>query len=267
MSPHRPKRSLGQNFLVDRNVQRRIVEALGAGVDDEVLEIGPGRGALTAHLVERGVRLTAVELDDTLAERLKEQETDRFHVLHGDVLAVDLESLFDVWSETWVLGNIPYNITSPILFRLLEPPRPREIVLLVQAEVADRLVAPPGTKTYGALSVGVRAVAEVSRLFAVSRTVFRPVPGVDSALVRITPHRPPSVADELLPELRRLTRATFGWRRKQLGTTLSKHPDYQIPRDRLEELLDPLRLVPSVRPERLSPEQFVALAETLASLR
>ena len=267
MSPYRPKRSLGQNFLVDPNVQRRIVESLGASGDDEVLEIGPGRGALTAHLLESGVRLTAVELDDALAEGLREQETDRFRVVHGDVLAVDLESLFDDWSETRVLGNIPYNITSPIIFRLLEPPRPRDIVLLVQAEVADRLVAPPGTKTYGALSVGVRAVAEVSRLFAVPRTVFRPVPGVDSALVRITPHRPPRVADELLPELRRLTRATFGWRRKQLGGTLSKHPDYGHPRDAVEGLLARMGLVPSVRPERLSPEEFVALAEALASFR
>ena len=267
MSRHRSKRSLGQNFLVDPNVQRRIVDALGAGPGDEVLEIGPGRGALTSHLVEGGVRLTAVELDDDLYERLREQETERFHVVHGDVLTVDLASLFDDWAETRVIGNIPYNITSPILFRLLEAPRPKDIVLLVQAEVAERLTAPPGRKAYGALTVGVRAVAEVSRLFTVSRTVFRPVPGVDSALVRVTPHSPPGVADELLPELRRLTRAAFGWRRKQLGTTLSKHPDYGLPRDTVEALLTPLGLAPSLRPERLAPGEFVALAEALAPLR
>ena len=157
MGPGRPKRSLGQNFLVDPNLQRKIVAAVGAGEDEPVLEIGPGRGALTEHLARRAVRLTAVELDDELAAALAERYEDnpRVGVVHGDILSLDLPALVPEWARTVVVGNIPYNITTPIVFRLLRLPYPSDIVLTVQAEVAARMLAGPGSRTYGALSVGV----------------------------------------------------------------------------------------------------------------
>ncbi|MYI46689.1 MAG: ribosomal RNA small subunit methyltransferase A [Gemmatimonadetes bacterium] len=261
----RPKRSLGQNFLVDPNLQRKIAGAVLAGEDEPVLEIGPGRGALTAHLVERGVRLTVVELDDELAAELATRyETEpRVTVVHGDVLSLELASPGGDWGRTTVVGNIPYNITTPIIFRLLQLPYPRDIVLTVQAEVAARILAGPGTRTYGALSLGVGLHARASRICKVPRSAFRPIPRVDSVAMRITPHSPPRLTRSAAARVRVLTRAAFSWRRKQLGTILARHPDLNCPRDLIEGVLTELGLVPTLRPERLSPDDFMALAAAL----
>ncbi|HSH76088.1 MAG TPA: 16S rRNA (adenine(1518)-N(6)/adenine(1519)-N(6))-dimethyltransferase RsmA [Longimicrobiales bacterium] len=266
MAVRRPaKRSLGQNFLVDENLQRKIVEALGAPRGAEVLEIGPGRGALTRHLAGRVRHLVLVELDDDLARELKERYAGREDVtlVHADVLDVDIGGLCEDPRELWVVGNIPYNITTPIVFKLLERPRAREIVLMVQDEVADRIVAPEGTKAYGALSVGVRSVAQVERLFVVGRRAFRPIPAVDSAVIRIRPLVPePLTADEE-ERLRRLVRAAFQWRRKQLRKILRDHPDLMVARDAAEAVAEQAGIDPADRPERLTPGQFMRLAAAL----
>ncbi|HET9949211.1 MAG TPA: rRNA adenine dimethyltransferase family protein, partial [Longimicrobiales bacterium] len=151
--PRRPKRSLGQNFLVDANIQRKIVDALGAGAASEVVEIGPGRGALTRHLAGRVRRLVLVELDDHLAGALAEEYAGRsdVRVVHADALEVEIASLTEAPGEAHVVGNIPYNITTPLVFHVLERPRPATILLMVQEDVAARIVAPPGTREYGAL--------------------------------------------------------------------------------------------------------------------
>lgn len=262
---HRAKRSLGQNFLVDPNLQRKIVEALGAGPGDEVLEVGPGRGALTRHLAGRVGRLVLVELDDALAGELLRTYGDRVdvEVVHGDVLRVRLDDRLRDPERVRVVGNIPYNITTPIVFRLLERPRPAEIVLMVQEEVAERIVAEPGTKAYGALAVGVRSVAAVERLFRVGRSAFRPVPRVDSAVVRIRPLRPEPLGKAEEERLRTLVRAAFQWRRKQLGKILRDHPDLVIPPGEAEAILAGLGIGASERPERLPPETFVSLSRRL----
>jgi 16S rRNA (adenine1518-N6/adenine1519-N6)-dimethyltransferase len=266
MTDRRPaKRSLGQNFLVDRNLQRKIVAALGAPTSAEVLEIGPGRGALTDHLVGCVRRLVLVELDDDLARGLAERYDGRpdVRVVHADVLDVDLSEHCDDPSELVVVGNIPYNITTPIVFKLLERPRPREIVLMVQDDVADRLMGPVGTKAYGALSVGVRTVASVERLFNVGRRAFRPVPGVDSSVIRIRPFRPERLSAEQERRLRALVRAAFQWRRKQLRRIVRDHPDLACPQDVAEEAAREVGIDLADRPERLTPEQFVRLAAAL----
>lgn len=261
----RAKRSLGQNFLVDENLQRKIVNALGAGPADEVLEIGPGRGALTHHLVGRVGRLIAVELDDELAAALSEAYAGRddVRIVHADVLDVGLEMLTTSPGALKVVGNIPYNITTPILFHLLERPRPREIVLMVQDDLADRIVAPVGTKEYGALSVGVRSVAQVERLFKVGRGAFRPVPGVDSCVIRIRPTVPEPLTAAEEGRLRHLVRAAFQWRRKQLRKILRDHPDLALPEGAVEATAARLGFDPEDRPERLTPDQFVRLAAAL----
>jgi 16S rRNA (adenine1518-N6/adenine1519-N6)-dimethyltransferase len=259
------KRSLGQNYLVDANLQRKIVKALGAGSQDEVLEIGPGRGALTRHLVGTVRRLILVELDDDHARALADRFGSRtdVEVIHGDVLEFDRTQGLHDPEAALVVGNIPYNITTPIVFDLLERPRPREIVLMVQDEVARRMAAPVGTKAYGALSVGVRSVARVERLFKVGRAAFRPVPGVDSAVVRITPIRPEPMDASEEEWLRVLVRAAFQWRRKQLRRILRDHPDLEIPEDRAQAATEAVGVALDARPERLEPEEFLALSRAL----
>lgn len=261
----RARRSLGQNFLVDGNLQRRIVEALGAGPDDEVLEIGPGRGALTLHLEGTSRRLVLVELDDEFAQHWTTTFAGRpeVTVVHGDVLSVPLAEVVDDLSSLLVVGNIPYNITTPILFHLLERPRPARIVLMVQKEVGERMVAAPGTGDYGALAVGVQSVAEVRRLFGVSRRAFRPVPGVDSVVLEIVPHAPPRLTEQDEHDLRVLTRAAFQWRRKQLQKTLRDHPDLGVDRDRIAELEQALDLDLRRRPETFAPERLLELARAI----
>lgn len=260
----RAKRSLGQNFLIDPNAQRRIVDALDPSPDDEVMEIGPGQGALTRHLAERAGRLTLVELDDELARRLAEEfaGNDRVRLIHRDVLRVPLEEVTDDPARLKVIGNIPYNITTPILFGLLERrPRPREIVLMVQKEVADRILADPGNKTYGALAVGVRAVADAERVMNVGRKSFRPMPDVESSVIRIIPHDPPRVPPEDERALRHLTRAAFGQRRKQFQRIL--RDAYGLSAEEVGALGRELGMDLQARPESFSPERFVDLARAL----
>lgn len=262
----RPKRSLGQNFLVDPNLQRKIVQAVDAGPDDIVLEVGPGRGALTRHLVGTVGRLVLVELDDHLVAELEDEHggRDDVRVVHGDVLETSLADLVEDPEAVKVVGNIPYNITTPILFHLLGRPRPREIVLMVQKEVARRIVAEPGSGEYGALAVGVQTVADARWLFGVGRGAFRPRPRVDSGVVRITPRLPPPLSGEEEEGVRTLVRAAFQWRRKQLRRILRDHPDLGVPASRLPDLARAVGIDLEDRPERLSPDDFVRLAAALA---
>jgi 16S rRNA (adenine1518-N6/adenine1519-N6)-dimethyltransferase len=243
----RPKRSLSQNFLVDVNIQKKIVAALRADATEVVVEVGPGRGALTQHLVDTVSKLVLIELDHDLAAMWSEKYRDRddVTVLQGDVL------------------TIPYNITSPIIFRLLERPRPKSILLTVQKEVAQRITAPVGSKEYGALSVGVRSIASAEILFGIGRHAFKPKPGVDSALIRIVPVRPEPLSLEEELSLRRLVRSAFQWRRKQLKKILRDHEALNISPKLIEEVAERAEIDLTDRPERLSPEAFLRLAGTL----
>jgi 16S rRNA (adenine1518-N6/adenine1519-N6)-dimethyltransferase len=209
--------------------------------------------------------MVMVELDDHLAAALADAYRGRqdVEVVHADILDTPLATLSADAPHLYVLGNIPYNITTPIIFHLLKPPRPREIVLMVQDDVAARIAADVGTKEYGALSVGVRTVARVERLFKVGRGAFRPVPRVDSAMIRITPLRPPPLVAQEEEAVRRLVRASFQWRRKQLGKILREHPDLACPVEAAAAALAEAGASPSDRPERLSPEQFMTLAAAL----
>jgi 16S rRNA (adenine1518-N6/adenine1519-N6)-dimethyltransferase len=266
----RAKKSLGQNFLVDPHYQRRIVAALEADAGDTVLEIGPGTGALTQHLIGTVRRLILVEKDDALVRGLRARhgERDDLEIVHGDALEVDLVALLGEPGSARIIGNIPYNITSPLLFRILERAhRPRRLVVMVQKEVADRIVAPPGDKQYGALSVGIRTVADAERLFVVPRGAFRPAPNVDSAVLRIDPLDPPPLTPEEEGDVRTLTRVAFGWRRKQLQRILRDAPEYGLDHDQVAALEHELGLPFSARPETLGPASFVQLARALHAIR
>jgi 16S rRNA (adenine1518-N6/adenine1519-N6)-dimethyltransferase len=265
---HPAKRSLGQNFLIDPNLQRKIVLAVDPRADDTVVEIGPGRGALTHALAGSAGRLFAIELDDDLAADLARAFDDvpGVTIVHRNVLDVSLDE-FGEPDRLKVVGNIPYNITSPIIFHLLERGRrPATIILMIQREVADRLVASPGTAEYGALTVGVQAVAAVERLFHAGRGAFRPVPNVDSTVVRITPHRPPRLSAGEEVDLRALTRTAFGWRRKQLQKTLRAAPAYALDAEQLERIARETGIALDRRAESLAIDQFTTLARALRAL-
>jgi 16S rRNA (adenine1518-N6/adenine1519-N6)-dimethyltransferase len=213
----RAKRRLGQHFLTDPRLLDRIADALGAGPDDTVLEIGPGPGGLTAALAARAGRVIAIEKDRNLAPALRER-LPAVTVVEADALEVSWHAL--AGPRFLVAGNIPYNITSPLLDKALLPPRPDRIVFLVQKEVADRVTALAGESAYGALSAGVQAVARAERFFGVPAGAFRPRPRVDSAVLRLTPLAEPVVSDAELPAFRRLVVGLFGFRRKQLARGL-----------------------------------------------
>lgn len=260
---------------MDPNLQRKVTEALEAGPEDGVLEIGPGHGELTRHLVGRVRGLVLVEKDDALAHALAERWGDRDDVrlVHGDALEVDLAAeLAGAWGSDGVrpyraLSNVPYGITSPLLFRLLElRPPPERMVLTVQREVAERLTAREGGRDYGALTVGVALRSRARMAFDVSRNAFRPRPGVDSATVVLVPRSDPPTREEM-QAVRRLTRAAFGRRRKQLQKILRTAPVYSLERRRAESLCRELGVEPRVRPEKLSPRQFLELARRLERLR
>jgi 16S rRNA (adenine1518-N6/adenine1519-N6)-dimethyltransferase len=270
MIDHRSaKKSLGQNFLVDPNQQKRIVAAVGAGSDDTVLEIGPGHGALTRSLAATASRLVLVELDDQLASALAHEfrDTPHVHMVHADFMDVDLANLVDDVASLRVVGNIPYNITSRIIFKLLERgARPASIVLMIQREVADRILAPHGDGEYGALSVGVRSVAHVQRLFHVPRGCFRPVPRVDSTVIRIEPLTPPPLSAGEEHDLRELTRTAFSWRRKQLQKILRAAPAYALDADGIAAVEAATGISLEQRPEQLDPDRFIALSQVLRQM-
>lgn len=265
---HRPKKWLGQNFLVDRNLQLKIVEALNPAREDDLLEIGPGRGALTRHLVGRTRTLTLVELDRELAAELAEElrGEEGVRVIQGDILLHPLSETTSRVEGLKVVGNIPYNITTPIIFHLLQRPRPREILLMVQKEVADRILGSPGSSAYGALTVGVQTVARVERVLRIPASAFRPVPAVDSAVIRLVPIRPEPLSPEEEGNLRRLTRAAFQQRRKQFQTILRGHPELDLSPDQVASLTSATGFDLRRRPESFSPPDFIRLSRAMGSL-
>ena len=257
------RKSLGQHFLTDRRILGRIADALHLAGHETVLEIGPGRGALTDILVERAGRLIAIEYDRALAELLRQRYVRRNNVLiaEADVLSV---SLGELAAGPFVLvGNVPYYITTPILFHALVPPRAERSVYLVQREVADRLCAVPGTKEYGALTVNVAAVAKAETLFTVPASAFAPPPKVESAVVRITPLSQPLLLPGEERPFRLLVQGAFSMRRKQMRRVIRSLRALDVPR--AEAVLEQARIDPAVRPETLSPEQFAALLRAVSA--
>lgn len=251
------RKSLGQHFLSDKRILGRIADALHLTGSETVLEIGPGRGALTDILADRAGRLIAIEYDRALAEILRQRYLRRSNVLiaEADVLEV---SLGELAAGPYVLvGNVPYYITTPILFHALTPPRADRSVYLVQKEVAQRLSASPGSKEYGALTVNVAAVARAETLFGVAAGAFSPPPKVESAVVRITPTPESLVRPEEERPFRLLVQGAFGMRRKQMRRVVRSL--FSVDAEGAEAILGTAGIEPEVRPEVLSPAQFAAL--------
>ena len=229
-----PKKSKGQNFLIDDRVAERHVNFADISEDDEVLEVGPGLGILTDKLAERSKHLTCIELDDILAEHISERFGDRLTLIKGDAVKVEFPR-FDKF-----VSNLPYSVSTPIIFKLLEYDF-KTAVVMVQKEFADRMIADVGSPDYSRLTVNLFYRAECALLEKVPRSRFKPQPKVDSALVKITPRPAPfNVQDEDL--FFKVTEATFNHRRKQIGTSLRSanlmESGWDIPHlnDRVEHL-------------------------------
>jgi len=255
-------RRLGQHFLADANVAARIADAATTRADEPLLEIGGGRGALTRHLVGRGPRLVVAELDHALAASLAATFGDAVEVLQGDAVELDLAALAAgaKWS---VVGNLPYYHTAAIVTWLCrQAAHISQAVIMVQAEVADRLQAGPGTKDFGRLSVLVQYHAEVDWLCKVPPGCFRPPPKVQSAVVRLTMRARPVVDVPDEAGFFALVEAGFRWRRKALGTVLRTW--LGRPREVVDGALAAVGIDPTRRAETLSLDEFAQLARQLA---
>lgn len=261
-----PTKRLGQNFVIDPGTVRRIVRLAEVGANDPVLEVGPGLGSLTLGLLEAGSRVTAVEIDPALAARLPEtiadfmpDAQDRLTVINRDALTLSADSQTDLAAagSLTLVANLPYNVATPIILTLLERfPNLNRFLVMVQKEVADRLVASPGSKVYGAPSLKLAWYGQAESAGRIGRNVFWPAPNVDSALVSFTRATAPSTAPETVESERKevfaLVDAAFGQRRKTLHAALKG----LVPPEAFTEAgIDPTR-----RGETMRVEEFAVLA-------
>jgi 16S rRNA (adenine1518-N6/adenine1519-N6)-dimethyltransferase len=269
MRPPRAKKNLGQNFLVDEGYARRIVGALAPRADETVVEIGAGRGALTSHLIESAGRVVAVEFDRGLVPILRERfaPRDNFSLVEADALTLDFCAAIAPAERARIIANLPYNISTAILQRLIEQRRcVSEMVLMLQREVVERITAPPGSTERGYLTVLVEAHYEAEALFDVPPVAFRPVPKVWSTVVRLRAHeRRLDLQDERL--LWRVVSTGFAQRRKTINNNLRSAPEEL--RARIESvggavlLLETARVEPSRRAETLTLDEWATLARAL----
>lgn len=261
------KKSLGQNFLSDLNILRNIVNAAEVTEDDNVIEIGPGIGALTEQIAKRARRVVAFEIDDNLLPVLDETlaDYDNIKIINQDILKANLAEVihneFEPGHPVKLVANLPYYITTPILMGVLQSGVAfDEIVVMMQKEVADRLVAEPGNKAYGSLSVVMQYKAHVAVAFDVPRTAFIPQPNVDSAIIRLTPREPLPVKPYEEEALLKFVKGCFIHRRKTLWNNLQglfgKQPEV---RERLATVLETVGISRQLRPERLTLINFIEL--------
>ena len=255
MQGHQPRKRFGQNFLADAHYVRRIVDAIAPHPGERLVEIGPGLAALTRPLIERAGRLDAVEIDRDLAGRLaSEFGTDQLTLHVADALEFDFAAL---GAGLRVIGNLPYYISSPLLFHLAQyDALITDVHVMLQKEVVERMTALPGTPEYGRLTVMLQAVFRITRLFTVPAGAFRPAPKVDSSVVRLVPLREAKATISDVALFGRVVAAAFGQRRKTMRNALSTICD--------EAGLERAGIDPGVRGETLSVAEFVRLANDLA---
>jgi len=258
---HTPYKKFGQNFLTQPDIAKNIVQSLDIKISDTVLEIGPGPGALCELIIKQNPEhYYAVEIDKRLVQHLNEKFAGQIDVKEEDFLQWDISSVFTKDSKIKVIGNIPYNITSPILFKLADHFQNIEsAVLMLQKEVARRIVSEPNSKEYGILSVLLQTFAKIEYLFEVGRKNFNPVPKVDSAVIKFSFYE--HISDvENIDLYRKLVRGTFNYRRKMLRNSLSRIFDQTI-----VSSIDFIDL--SRRPEELSIAEFKQLSNNINRLK
>ena len=255
---HRARKRFGQNFLQDQGIIHRIARAVHATDKDHIVEIGPGQGALTTDILAGGCQLDAIELDRDLIPILQQQfsEQPRFHLHQGDALTFDFSSLVKGEEKLRVVGNLPYNISTPLIFRLLDQHEMiQDMHFMLQLEVVNRLAASPGSKSYGRLSIMAQYYCDIHSLFEVPPEAFSPRPKVQSAIVRLTPYKQPPHPAKNIKTLQALLRTCFNQRRKTLRNSLKN--------DLSSDQMEALNINPSARPETLSLKQFVNMSNSI----
>jgi 16S rRNA (adenine1518-N6/adenine1519-N6)-dimethyltransferase len=267
-SEFRPRKKLGQNFLIHERVIDSILALLDRDDNAQIVEIGPGLGFLTRRLLERAGKVWAVEVDPVLVERLRRSDfaaNPNFQLIHGDILEVALPEMLPE-TKLQLVGNLPYSISTPVLFRVLEWYKQfSKLVLMVQKEVADRIAGKRGTKDYGILSVWCQIHGRIAEKVNVSREAFFPRPEVRSTVLQIEVFPEPLIAADELPLLRDLLRAAFGQRRKTLGNALAS--GLKLEREAVETYLRSCEIDPKRRGETLSIEEFIKLTRAARTLR
>lgn len=259
MPQHIARKRFGQHFLHDSSVIRRILQALAPKTGETIVEIGPGLGALTLPLLEQVEHLHVVELDRDVIPHLEaaSRGQGRLQIHAADALNFDYRQLAPAGGKIRLVGNLPYNISTPLLFHLLQQADAiSDMHFMLQKEVVDRMVAQAGDKAYGRLSVSLAVHADVTALFDVGRGAFNPPPKVESAVVRLVPRPPPFFIQDA-QAFSRLVTAAFSQRRKTLGNALGQ----LMSRDDIRQL----GVDPQLRAERISPEQFATLGNFLAT--
>ncbi|RWZ50156.1 16S rRNA (adenine(1518)-N(6)/adenine(1519)-N(6))-dimethyltransferase RsmA [Halobacillus fulvus] len=264
------KKSLGQNFLVDVNILRNIIEHAGIHKQAGAIEIGPGIGALTEQLAIHADRVVAFEIDQRLLPILEDtlSEYSNVEIINEDILKADVEAVirekFDEGQPIHVVANLPYYITTPILMKLLMDRLSFDsLTVMIQKEVADRMAAEPNTKSYGSLSIAVQYYTEAEVVMNVPKTVFMPQPNVDSAVLRLKMRNEPPVHVEDEEFFFDTVKATFGQRRKTLMNNLARHFKGEMDKEELRTRLGEIGIDPSRRGESLSMEEFATLANAL----
>ena len=267
------QKKFGQNFLIDSNVLESIIRGAEITKDDFVLEIGPGIGTMTQYLCEAARQVVAGEIDKMLIPILEDtlSEYDNVEVINQDVLKVDIKSLADEKNNgkpIKVVANLPYYITTPIIMGLFESGVPIDsITIMVQKEVADRMQTGPGSKDYGALSLAVQYYATAKVILNVSATCFMPRPNVDSAVIKLTRHKEPTVnvADEKL--MFKIIRASFNQRRKTLVNGLKNSPELSFSKEQIVKAIEKIGKPETIRGEALTLEEFAELANAFTELK
>ncbi len=262
-------KSLGQNFLIDGNIVRKIVDAGDITASDYVIEIGPGMGTLTEELALRAKKVVAIEIDNTLLPILDETlgKYNNVEVVHGDVLKIDIQKLIEEKLDggpVKVVANLPYYVTTPIIAKLIEDNLNLEsIIVMVQKEVAERMEAGPGGKEYGSLSLFVNFYSKPEIVVKVPKTVFMPQPKIDSAVIKLTIKKELPDVDKV--QFFKVVKAAFSKRRKTILNSLSTY-GFNIEKETIREALEKLNISVDTRAENLSVEDFIKISKTLPPL-
>ncbi len=257
-----PSKKRGQNFLVHQSTSERIVQLAGVTADDSIIELGVGLGSLSIPIAAAAHDVTGIEIDKGIIEFHRKNNIlpDNFTIIHQDLLTLDFATLAEkTGGPLKIMANLPYSISNPLLFKLLEEPNHLDwAVLMLQKEVGDRIASPAGSKVYGILSVLFSGVAKVTRLMKVGPEQFHPRPKVDSVIVKI------DFIDQNLPDynsglLTKIVKAGFQKRRKTLLNSLSSASSFLMDKDTVKECLSRANVQPSVRPEKLTIHEFIAI--------
>ncbi len=260
-----PKKRLGQHFLVDPNILNKVIRTSRVGREDVVLEVGPGLGDMTLALARLAKQVIAVEIDPKLVTILRKKMEDlpNVEVIRSDILKLDFNHLFKREGQPIkVVANLPYQISTPLLFRFIESKDAfSTFTLMLQKEVAERMVAPPGRKEYGPLSIFIQMFLDVSICFFIKPSAFFPPPGVESAVVHMVWKEKPLIETKDEEWFKRVVKACFGYRRKTLSNAL-RHSELSLP-EPIGSSMEKIGIDPKRRPETLTIQEFAKLAEVL----